>query len=118
MIRTCKDCKDEYNTFSNLQTRCPTCQRQHINPKQQKPIKQKGKRSIQYEKWRDFIGKPHLIRVYGNQCTWCGRSKEHLDMLGIPLDVDHIKTRGSHSELKMDIKNVRLLCRDCHSTRV
>ena len=112
--RLCRDCKGEYVTFSNLQTRCPKCQREHKPQKKQKPIAQKGKKTLQYEKWLMLIAKPHLIRVYGNQCAWCGRSKQHLDMIGIPLDAHHIKGRGSHPKLIMEISNLTLLCRVCH----
>ena len=73
---------------------------------QRKPIPKKGKRQIAYEEWRDTVAKPYLDRVFGHQCVDCGATTE--------LHVDHIKNRGSHIELKMELSNVQYLCWDCH----
>ncbi len=117
MIRNCKDCKAEYNTFSSLQTRCPKCQyaRTAKNKKPPKPMKQRGKKTITYEKWRDDVAIPYLIEKYGD---WCSRCKKPRNVVG-SLDVDHIKKRkmGGAPSLTMDIDNVRFLCRSCHQLR-
>ncbi len=79
-------------------------------PKEAKPIARKGKRTISYEKWRDDIAIPHLKATGKWFCTDCQRSD-------IDLDVDHIKGRGAHAELKMEITNVEARCRPCHRAK-
>ncbi len=77
-----------------------------LNPKKPKRIRRYGKKTIAYNEWRDTIARPYLIEKYGNKCAMCGETWR--------LDVDHIQKRGSHPELKMNLENVRLLCRPCH----
>lgn len=71
-----------------------------------KPIKQIGKKTLTYNKWRDTVAIPYLTSKYGYRCALCGATEA--------LDVDHILKRGSHPELKMSLANIRYLCRDCH----
>ena len=116
MERTCKvkGCSNTFFAYNTIQNKC----REHAI-QAAKPIAQRGKKTIQYEKWRDLIARPHLIRVFGNICQNCKRParKYHDDMGNLKeetLDVAHIKGRGSSPSTKMVITNVRLLCRDCH----
>lgn len=116
MERTCKvkGCSNTFFAYNTIQNKC----REHAIAAA-KPITQRGKRTIQYEKWRDLVARPHLIRVYGNICQECKRParKRHDDMGNLveeTLDVAHIKGRGSSPSTKMEITNVRLLCRSCH----
>lgn len=30
------------------------------------------------------------------------------------IDLDHIRKRGSHPELKYELSNLRAVCRECH----
>lgn len=83
-------------------------------PKATKPIKQKGKRTIEYEKWRDTVARPYLIKKYGEVCAEC----KGVRCGNIQLDVDHIKNRGSHYHLRMSLSNVQLLGRyPCHQEK-
>ena len=75
-------------------------------PKRMKTV---GKRTVQYNKWRDQVAIPYLTATLGFKCTWCGTPDN--------LQIDHILTRGSHPELKMELTNVRYLCTSCHGTR-
>jgi 5-methylcytosine-specific restriction endonuclease McrA len=76
--------------------------------KPRKPLASRGKRTVAYEKWRDKVAKPFLDDYRGRKCAvW--NCKETED-----LDVDHIKGRGSHPELKMELTNVQYLCRVHH----
>ncbi len=117
MERTCKvkGCTNTFFAYSTLQNKC----REHAI-QAAKPIAQRGKKTIQYERWRDTIARPHLIRVYGNICQECKRparsyyDEETGETKTENLDVAHIKGRGSNHALKMVITNVRLLCRPCH----
>lgn len=116
MQRTCKvkGCSNTFFAYNTIQNKC----REHAI-QAAKPIAQRGDRTKLYEKWRDTIARPHLIRVYGNICQECKRpARKYHDSLGnlkeATLDVAHIVGRGRDSSKKMDIKNVRLLCRPCH----
>lgn len=73
--------------------------------KQRTPIKKKGKHTVEYEIWRDNVAIPYLERI-GHSCAACGATGK--------LDVDHIKNRGSHYNLRMNLSNVQYLCRPCH----
>ncbi len=95
----CSNCGSEYH----YQTFCPY--------KKNKAIKQRGKKTEIYETFRDKVAKPYLDKKYGHVCSFKGCTETE------NLDVDHIKTRGAHPELKMDVKNLRYLCRYHHSLR-
>lgn len=92
--RPCKICQSVYHTA--------------MFHKPRKPIKKKGKRTLEYEEWRDNIAKPYLDKKYGHICS------KGLCNITTGLDVDHIIKRGSHPELKMSLSNVRYLCRPHH----
>lgn len=64
-----------------------------------------GKRAKEYDLWRREVAIPYLDKQ-GHVCALCGKDGA--------LDIDHIKKRGSHPELKMELTNLRYLCRDCH----
>jgi len=90
---------------------CKVCGKRSYSPlcTQHKPRKRIGligRRGEEYIKWRDEVARPFLDDYYGHQCAVCG--------VGGNLDVDHKIKRGSHSELKMELSNVRYLCRVCH----
>lgn len=73
-----------------------------------KRIATKGKRQLEYEQWRDETAIPYLDQTYGHVCFEPGCTKT------TGLDVDHIKSRGSHPELKMNVDNVVYRCRRHH----
>ena len=81
------------------------------NPRKPKRIKKKGKKTIEYETWRDEVAKPYLIDKYGEVCADCNGVR----CGNKQLDVDHIKARGSHYALRMTLSNVQFLGRHpCH----
>lgn len=83
-------------------------------PLKRTPIQHKGKRTLEYEKWRDEVARPYLIEKYGEACVDCGGER----CGNKQLDVDHIEGRGSHADLKMSIDNVQLLGRyPCHDDK-
>ncbi len=97
-IKPCKFCSSTYHF--------PYMCREY--PKKRKPLKTRGKRTLIYEEWRDNIAIPHLDKTYGHRCSYdgCNETKN--------LDVDHILKRGSHPKLKMELTNVRWMCRPHH----
>lgn len=77
-----------------------------VQHKSRTPIKQVGKRTELYNKWRDTVAKPYLNSTKGEKCELCNATTN--------LDVDHIQKRGSNPALKFELTNVRYLCRKCH----
>jgi hypothetical protein len=85
--------------------------------KQRKPIAQKGKKTIEYEKWRDIVARPYLDEKYGIGCFDCGilpPLKPYSDTERYRHDVAHIVGRGRDITKKMVLTNVRYKCRRCH----
>lgn len=81
-----------------------------IRHKPRKPIKQKGKKTLEYEAWRDNVAKPYLDKKYGRICNACYGNRCGNEQ----LDVDHIKNRGSNPSLRVSLVNVQYLGRVCH----
>jgi 5-methylcytosine-specific restriction endonuclease McrA len=91
----CTICGSEYH----YQTFCPM--------KKNKPITKRGKRTLEYEAFRDTVAKPYLDKRYGHICYKCGSPDN--------LDVHHKQKRGSHVTEKMNVVNLIYLCRSCHN---
>ena len=111
--KMCKSCGRTYPVYNSAQSLCGVCSYNKYFRGKQKPISQRGKRTRDYEVWRDTVAIPHLTKQYGLRCSECGvlpSGKYH--------DVDHIKKRSTPPELKTEITNVRFLCRRCHQKRV
>src|SRR3990167_2514417 len=69
------------------------------------------RKSIDYKLWRGTIFKKDKLA-----CTICGASqgwdkekKRHID-----IQVDHRKSFSKYPELRLEITNGRVLCKDCH----
>jgi len=68
-------------------------------------------RQKEYLKWKEQIARPYLLERDGDRCNCCMQWKEQ-------YDIDHIKSVGSHPELKRDLDNMQLLCRfPCHRNK-
>lgn len=92
-----------YQSFCTRRPRKPIAQR--------KTIKKRGKRTIEYEEWRDTVARPYLLEKYGEVCADCKGAR----CGNMQLDVEHIKGKGSHPELKMVLSNLQLMGRfPCH----
>jgi predicted restriction endonuclease len=87
-----------------LCTKCYGCHYKSFCPLNRKPIAKIGKRTKEYNQWRDHIAKPFLDEVYGHKC--------HVKLCPSTtyLEVHHKSTRGGHHDKKMDINNVIYLC--------
>ena len=72
-------------------------------------ISRYGHRAQDQAKWIKEIGRPELIRRYGEVCNCCGTHDD--------LTVDHIKTKGSRPDLKKNIDNLQFLCFVCHRNK-
>lgn len=84
------------------------------NPKTKKSIPKKGKRTLEYEEWRDTVAIPYLDRTTGRICQRCFGAR----CGNRQLDVDHKKNRGSNPQLKMDLNNIQYLGRyPCHAEK-
>lgn len=60
-----------------------------------------GERDLFLEIW---VERPHY-------CVKCGK---HLGRDPRSFYFSHIKSKGSHPELRLDKNNIELLCRECH----
>ena len=101
----CKNCGRSFPRYNTTVTICQVCAYNKYT-KPNKPIAKRGKKSKEYDDWRINVAIPYLDKQYGHRCAICGVDGK--------LDIDHIQKRGSHPELKMQITNVRYLCRNCH----
>lgn len=55
---------------------------------------------------REFLD--NQVRFNGKyRCDMCGT------LIANP-DIDHVKNRGSHPELRFEHSNLQILCRSCH----
>lgn len=95
-IKFCKVCSSPWH----YQTFCP-----QKKTKRPKPL---GRSGLEYKEWRDTVAMPYLDKKFGHVCSVEGC------FITNPLDVDHIVKRGSHAELKVNLNNVRYLCRPHH----
>jgi len=84
----------------HYQTFCPF--------KKHKPISKRGKQTILYETFRDTVAKPYLDGRFGHVCSMKG-----CDMTE-GLEINHIKSRGAHYDLKYALDNLEYLCHYHH----
>lgn len=80
--------------------------------KPKKPLKRtristKGKEYQRWQKFRQEVAIPYMDKHYGHFCRCCKRSD-------VPLDIDHIKSKGSHPGMKYQLSNLQYLDRICH----
>lgn len=89
-----------------------------VQHKPRKPIrsyrrpKSVSARELDYQEWKESVARPYLISHYENRCACCD-----FFFGTVKLDIDHIKNKGSHPELKRDLGNLQLLCRQCHARK-
>lgn len=55
--------------------------------------------------------KKYLIKKYGDSCMECGWNERHPITDNVPIELEHIDGDSSNNKLK----NVKLLCPNCHS---
>lgn len=100
--RICRNCGAKGHTAFL----CPARPRKPLKAK--KPMNKVGRRTLLYRTWRNTVAIPYLDKRYGRVCAkrGCTETKR--------LEVDHIKNRGSHPDLIMDVHNVQYLCKPHH----
>jgi len=88
---------------------CGRCHYKSFCPLNRKPIPKVGKRTKEYNQWRDKVAKPFLDEMYGHKCyvQFCPATTY--------LQVHHKKTRGGHHDMKQDLGNIVYLCPYHHS---
>lgn len=121
----CDGCGTPFIRYTTLRRFCDECTRQRANrrppkprkalPRATKPIKQRGK---EYNKWiayRNKVVRPYLDKKYGRGCFDCGvMPPVRQDGSYGFHDVDHVKGKGAHAELKGEITNFVYRCRPHH----
>lgn len=94
-IRPCVKCKTNHLIYNRSKWLCQECEQ--IETK-----KRRGDlHSLFLEIWKE---RSHI-------CNRCGKK---LGNDPKPIFFSHIKSRGSHPELKMEKENIELLCEKCH----
>lgn len=63
------------------------------------------------DSWR--ILRRKVLKIYGDECMNCGLSPNET---GKSPHVDHIKPRSLYPHLKLEIKNLQILCEECNTT--
>ncbi|THG30702.1 hypothetical protein [Naasia lichenicola] len=109
-IRLCKVCGKQIVVYNTTHNKCADC-----FYKNTKPVAQRGKQARLWETFRDKVAHPYLDKKYGRACVDCG-AMPGMKPDGTPRhhDVDHIKNKGSHPDLRFDVKNLAYRCRSCH----
>lgn len=59
--------------------------------------------SAQYKRWRKLV-----LSTKGRRCEWCNSSDR--------IEIDHIKPFLLFPDLRFELSNGRVLCRNCHKT--
>lgn len=127
----CANCGALFTRFNTIQKLCRNCTySRHVemqgearvgtvltplksNPR--KPIKQRGKAHTQWILFRDKVARPYLDKKFGIGCSDCGvLPAQKDDGTYYRHDVDHVKGKGAHPELKFDVTNMVYRCRSCH----
>lgn len=121
----CADCGAPFIRFSTLRRFCDACMRARAAlkaskprkplPRAQKPIRQRGKEHGKWISFRNTVVRPYLDKKYGRGCFDCGvmPARREDGTLGYH-DVDHVKGKGAHPELKNDKTNFVYRCRKHH----
>lgn len=114
----CKECGKQFVRYNTIQKLCGVCSYSKAKKspsKPRKPIQQRGREARKWDTFRDKVARPYLDKNYGIACVDCGvlpPTKD--DGTHYRHDVDHVKGKGSHPELKYDLRNLRYRCRKCH----
>lgn len=94
-VRPCVRCKTNHLIYDRMKWLCQDCAKEVAQER-------KGDlRGLFQEIWDE---RPHY-------CNHCG---QYLGSEPRASFFAHIKSRGSHPELKMDKANIVLLCQECH----
>lgn len=102
MPKPCKNCASlTHSHFS-----CPKRARKPLRAK--RPMNKRGRKTIEYEAWRDSVAKPYLDKTYGHICSHNGCEETE------GLQVDHRRNRSTHPHLVMNLDNVQYLCAPHH----
>lgn len=78
-------------------------------PKPAKPTKSKSDNFLRSWEWTEL--RYRVMQKYGRKCMCCGASPSDGKTV---INVDHIKPRHTHPELKLDFENLQVLCHECN----
>lgn len=95
-------------------------------PKENVRVKAKKKKRIRertiqqrenfYHSWEWRRLRMEVLKKYGPSCQCCGASRGDMDISGnrVRIVVDHIKPISKHWELRLDARNLQVLCDECN----
>lgn len=80
------------------------------------PAPTKSSKEEFYASWGWRTLRMEVLKEFGPVCMCCGSTPKHLDMAGNPtkIVVDHIKPLHTHWHLRLDRKNLQVLCDECN----
>ena len=128
MDSTCITCGNTFKRYSTIRMTCGDCYYRQVRKtsskprkpltRSQKPLRQRGKQAKKWEVFRDKVARPYLDKNFGIACVDCGVLPPMKDDgTHYRHDVDHIKGKGSHPELRYDVTNMAYRCRSCHERK-
>lgn len=76
----------------------------------------KSEKAAFYASWEWRTLRMKTIKQHGAVCMCCGATPQHTDMAGNPVKivVDHIKPLHTHWYMRLDAKNLQVLCDECN----
>lgn len=109
LVRKCKTCRKPFAMRSSFDKYCsPGCMPKDGTKfsKARTPLKQKGKKAKEWDKFRKAI-KPKPNHRGNYICDGCAQEVQN-------VDGHHVKKRSLAPESVLDPHNIQWLCRDCH----
>jgi len=84
------------------------------NPEPKNPTK--SAKAAFYASWEWRTLRMEVLKQFGARCMCCGATPEHKDMAGnaVKIVVDHIKPLHHHWGLRLQKKNLQILCDECN----
>ena len=109
MSRQCTHCDIQLIKKSQQSFCSNKCQAEYRYSQFKKEWLEEGKKVVTKNISRHI--KRYLIETTGERCSECRWNKRHSVTAKVPLEVDHIDSDSDNNTLK----NLRLLCPNCHS---
>jgi len=75
----------------------------------------KGKIKHRSEKWKEIIKQELLLfqKIFKERPPWCEWCKASITVFS-PMNYHHLRTKGSHPELRLVESNIAKICVECH----
>ena len=102
----CKNCDKDIKNYKGKRQYCNTICKWILEKKQKFELIKKGDISFNVDCYKKY-----LIEIHGEKCMECGWCEKNKFSNKIPIELEHIDGDSSNN----DLKNLKLLCPNCHS---